>query len=214
MNNPSFGPGTIRTLGDNLAKLSDKDQEFATSLLRGVAKYGSPTVKQAHWLAVLADRAVNGTPVKPAAVEIGDLGRVVELFGKAARHLKHPAIVLDGGGIAYRLSVAGPTAKYPGSINVTSLGGFAERSWYGRIFSDGRYEPSHAAPAGVERHLRRFAADPVGVAGEHGKLTGACCFCNRRLDDERSTAVGYGPVCADHFGLPWGERPAAIGEAA
>ena len=35
-----------------------------------------------------------------------------------------------------------------------------------------------------------------------------CCFCNRALEDERSTAVGYGPICAGHFGLAWGNRPA------
>jgi hypothetical protein len=27
------------------------------------------------------------------------------------------------------------------------------------------------------------------------------------LDDECSTAVGYGPVCAEHYHLPWGDRP-------
>ena len=25
--------------------------------------------------------------------------------------------------------------------------------------------------------------------------------------DERSTAAGYGEICATHFNLPWGERP-------
>ena len=37
--------------------------------------------------------------------------------------------------------------------------------------------------------------------------SGRCCFCHQSLDDERSTARGYGPVCAEHFGLPWGSRP-------
>jgi len=34
--------------------------------------------------------------------------------------------------------------------------------------------------------------------------TGNCCFCRRELTDKRSTEVGYGPICADHFSLPWG----------
>ena len=33
----------------------------------------------------------------------------------------------------------------------------------------------------------------------------------RALSDDRSTAVGYGPICADHFGLPWGEAAPAQG---
>lgn len=42
-------------------------------------------------------------------------------------------------------------------------------------------------------------------AARFGKLWGSCVFCSRLLTDERSVAVGYGPVCADHNGLPWGE---------
>lgn len=42
-------------------------------------------------------------------------------------------------------------------------------------------------------------------AARFGKLWGQCVFCSRLLTDERSVAVGYGPVCASHNGLPWGE---------
>ena len=33
-----------------------------------------------------------------------------------------------------------------------------------------------------------------------GRQHGLCCACARYLDDERSLAVGYGPVCANHYG--------------
>jgi len=49
-----------------------------------------------------------------------------------------------------------------------------------------------------------LASNPAKTAAEYGKLTGHCCFCEAPLKDARSTAVGYGPICADHFGLPWG----------
>ena len=65
----------------------------------------------------------------------------------------------------------------------------------------------------IAARLREFADDPARVAGEHGRLTGNCCFCHHTLEDARSTAVGYGPVCASHYGLPWGERPAAAAPA-
>lgn len=42
-------------------------------------------------------------------------------------------------------------------------------------------------------------------AAAFGKLYGICIFCNRDLTDERSIEVGYGPVCAENQGLPWGE---------
>lgn len=42
-------------------------------------------------------------------------------------------------------------------------------------------------------------------AAEFGHVTGACVFCGRKLTDERSISVGYGPVCAENQHLPWGE---------
>ena len=33
-----------------------------------------------------------------------------------------------------------------------------------------------------------------------GKQHGFCCACARDLDDDRSLAVGYGPVCASNYG--------------
>lgn len=213
MTTPAYGPFTIRDLAASLDKLSQKDRDFAISLLSSAQRYGQPTVKQAHWLAVLLDRATSPQPVRET-VNVGDLSGVIALFDRARKHLQHPAIRLQTEAGTVRLSVAGERARVPGSINVASDGSFEDRDWYGRVHRDGRYEPSRQAPAGVEKHLRRFAADPAGVAAEHGRLTGHCAFCNRALDDERSTAVGYGPICAGNYGLPWGARPAAFAEAA
>lgn len=55
--------------------------------------------------------------------------------------------------------------------------------------------------------IHRLTADmkvTAEQAAQFGALTGACVFCSRRLTDERSVTVGYGPVCADKAGLPWG----------
>lgn len=51
--------------------------------------------------------------------------------------------------------------------------------------------------------LVALAERPAETAAAYGRLNGRCCFCNRGLADERSTAVGYGPVCAGRWGLPW-----------
>lgn len=56
--------------------------------------------------------------------------------------------------------------------------------------------------------INRLTADmkvTAEQAARFGKLWGSCVFCSRLLTDERSVAVGYGPVCAEHNGLPWGE---------
>ena len=156
-------------------------------------------------------------------VAIGSLDGIIALFDRAARHLKFPAVVLDVPGFAdgIRISRAGARAKQPGTLNVVA--GAKDdseygRTWYGRVGLDGQYSPSRDATPAIATALQAFATDPVKVATAYGrvkrlriedgtvegKLVGACCFCRRALSDERSTAVGYGKICAGHYGLPWG----------
>jgi hypothetical protein len=189
----------IETLRAALPALSVKSQAFAQSLLDQFALRGSLSEKQMYWVEKLATEAADRkAPRETAQI---DLAKIVALFDKAREHLKHPAIVLDG----IRLSVAGERAKFPGSINVTSPGSFEDRTWYGRIALDGVFVGSREASPAVVETLKALAADPAGKAALHGRQTGCCCFCNRELTDDRSIAVGYGPICADHYGLPWGE---------
>jgi len=44
----------------------------------------------------------------------------------------------------------------------------------------------------------------IDKAQNYGHKTGKCTFCRRRLTDERSVIVGYGPTCAENNHLPWG----------
>jgi Family of unknown function (DUF6011) len=185
----------------NLDKLSESDRNFAQSLLRSA--YPSP--KQAFWIEKLAARATQ-PPALAQSVSVGDMAGVLALFALAKAHLKRPAIVLQVPDLGeVRLSLAGPKARVPGSVNVTEVGAFGEARWFGRILADGTFDASRKEPAPMlPPYLVRFAASPAEVAAEHGRLTGRCCFCNRPLSDERSTAMGYGPVCATHYGLTWG----------
>lgn len=180
--------------------------EFATSLVARFDDWGNLSDKQWHWVGELTKRA--SQPQK-AKVQVGDLSALLALFDKAKQHLKRPAIVLSVEGMDkfVRLSVAGPQAKVPGSINVATAEPFGEGRWFGRITREGEFAPSREeAPPALVPALTRFACDPVVEAKRHAKLTGLCCFCNRQLTDERSTDVGYGPICAGHYGLPWGSK--------
>jgi len=157
---------------------------------------------------------------------VGDLAGVLALFTKAQQHLKTPAIVLAGeGSPTLRLTIAGPKAKVPGSITVTDNDSFVandwggeSREWLGRVLVDGTYQPARAANGRTEaitKALQELAKDPATAAAKSGKLTGRCCFCNHRLGegkDQRSVAVGYGPDCAAHFGVPWGEAKSFFAE--
>ena len=189
--------------------VGDKDAEFAASLTSQFRKKKSLSDKQLYWVNVLIERAVGGEP-EPAKVDIGNFGGMISLFQKAKEHLKFPKVRLQtADGEPVCLGVAGPNARKPGTINITDGEKYGQNQWFGRILTDGNWEqPKHVGPEfkAVERVLKKFAEDPAGVAAEYGKLTGNCCFCNKGLSDEKSTEVGYGPVCAKNFGLPWGKK--------
>ncbi len=105
------------------------------------------------------------------------------------------------------LSRAGARSRYPGSINVLYGWSGSEKEWFGAIATNGRFVRGRALASVFEPQLlallTALAADPVGVATAHGKLTGHCCFCNLPLKDPKSTAVGYGKTCAEKWNMPY-----------
>lgn len=197
-------PPRLQALNDALPKLSDKDRGFAQSLL--TQAFRRPlSDKQLYWVDTLAARAAEPAPAAPAKVETGGIHA---LFDRAAKNLKRPAIVIGAGeDREIRVSPAGANSRNPGALYIKRDG-----EYLGKVDADGGIrllrEIHPAVRAIITTTLERFAAEPVKVAAEHGHLTGKCCFCNRTLDDERSTAVGYGPICADNWGLPWGTKAA------
>ena len=109
---------------------------------------------------------------------------------------------------ASRLKVAkaGPRSRYHGSITVAAPT-YGE-GWFG-VIKDGQFRPARDCTDAVTALVKDFAADPAKVAGEHGHRTGNCCFCRKELTTTESLAAGYGPTCAEHYGLPWGKVAAA-----
>lgn len=186
-------------------------QSFAQSLC-DQSKTKALSDKQMYWVNKLVEDLTSPASVSP--VHVGDLGAITSMFDKARQHLKFPAIVMSvpAASMTIRINVAGPTAKFPGTLNVTSgeKPGYEERrTWFGRVMKDGSYVPSDKASTAlnaITERLTAFARDPAGIAAEHARLTGRCCFCNLHLQDERSTAVGYGKKCATNYGLKWGAK--------
>ena len=139
---------------------------------------------------------------RPTTAQVGDLTALLALFDRASRNLKWPKVVLEGVRV---------TRKQDGTLKVTGTEkrwnerfGKDDYVWYGTVALDGTYAPSRAAPAGVVDQLKALAANPANEAGRLGRLHGNCVFCAHDLSHDNSTTVGYGPVCADNYGLPWG----------
>lgn len=147
-------------------------------------------------------------PPRPSAVALNGAAILDLLRGAKLAGLRWPKLTLDLDGRRVQLSLAGDASKHPGTINVTDGGRYPNNVWFGRIDQSGTFQPGRDADAAIIGILRRLADDPAGTAAEHGHRSGACCFCGRDLNDARSTAVGYGPVCAEKWSLPWGETEA------
>lgn len=191
----------LETLRGCIASLNARDAEFARSLLNQANRRGlSP--KQLPWIDTLISRA---TPAAKAPV--GDVSGVLAFM---ARTKNGKVKVLTSDGLTIRLTIAGQASREPGSINVTSTDrGFDNRLFYGRIARDGTFTPGRNAVPSVVPALVALAADPAGTAAAFGQATGECSFCTSPLTDAPSVAVGYGPVCAKRYGLPWGRTKAA-----
>lgn len=188
-----------------------RPNDFLTSLSARFRNKGEWSPGQRPWAHKLANEAkerAERPPEAPTFVEGHAFPRIVEMITKAAESLKYPRIEFGFDEGAIRLSLAGSRSKLPGTVPVTSLGSYESRTFYGRIHRDGRFEPSRrGAPDWVVDALEAFENDPAGTASLQGQRFGSCCFCRRELSTKESLFVGYGPVCADRYGLPWGDVP-------
>ena len=190
-----------------------KNNTFAQSLCAQFhQRHGQLSDKQWYWVIKLAGEAetrqATASVVLATAEQLGDFDAMVALFNVAKESgLKFPKVRLDTAGEQrIVLAVCRARSKNPGAIRVTNGMGFHDPGnlYFGQIDKSGRWLPGRDATDEVVAILRDFAADPAGVAAAYGQRTGSCCFCGRELTDARSTDVGYGPVCADKYGLTWG----------
>lgn len=172
---------------------------FAQSLASSFSRFGKLSPKQEIW----AMRLATEQP-KPATTASVDFAAIGSMFSRAGNRLKYPKVRLSINGQNVRLSRAGANSKNPGAIYVTDGEAFADNKYFGKITPDGIFTSGRHFTQDILNLLREFEANPLETAAKYGKLTGCCSFCGKRLTDDRSTAAGYGPTCADTYGLEWG----------
>lgn len=141
------------------------------------------------------------------------LTQIVQFISQATVNLKQPTMrLIDPEHGEIRLSRANPKSKHPERIYVSGTD-YPQRYGHivpaGDLLGDAIFRRERDCPDWVIRLLKRFSQNPAGLVSAYGKLTGRCCFCMGRLTDERSVASGYGKICAQNYGLPWGEVPTA-----
>lgn len=142
----------------------------------------------------------------PATLPPKTYSSVVATFAKAtASGLKKPRIFFQVDGVGVEFKLMGAASKYAGQIAVTDGGPYGASQWFGAINQQGVWSKTAKVTPAVAAIVDGFNADPAGFGAKYGKKTGQCCFCHRHLETAESLHAGYGPVCADKWGLPWGE---------
>lgn len=123
---------------------------------------------------------------------------IFTLFTRAATHLRYPAMHLrtkNGDKVRIYLATKGYIAiKFNGE-------------YVGKLPAADKNIILYDSPLfnhnELMSELEAFMEQPISESSLHGKEYGRCCFCNRELDNEGSIFHGYGPICAEKWGLPW-----------
>lgn len=195
---------SLFALSQVMDNLDGSSKQFAADLLKQGNQRGYLSDKQLYWVAKLTEKG-NKPALPPHPTEkVGDFEGVFKLFAKAQAKLKYPKITLEVDGFPVALQPS-MKSKHGEIVNVTDGKPYGQNLWFGRVSKDGVYTQNSFVPEErakpVRRLLQAMSQDPAKTAKEYGRLTGRCCFCNSKLTDEKSTAAGFGPVCAANYGL-------------
>ena len=201
--------------------VQDKVHYKSTEFARSISMAKNPSANQMHWVNKLiantnsfhANATTTYTSVNPKV----DFSRVMKMFQNAKQHLKRPKITLlmphieadgtntfskDGKRVRFSLDKFGTKMNMYGSEWGINYGYIDVNTGEVNLRRQGR-DNKEALMA----LLDEFCAEPRKLSILHGKLTGNCCYCSLPLSDPRSLHTGYGPVCADHWHFPWGDKP-------
>lgn len=126
--------------------------------------------------------------------------KLFAMFDRAATKRVFPRITLKfSPDVTFALVRCGNNSRYTGEINIKRNG-----EWQGRIRRDDSilWAGHHVTTPEERDYIFAFASNPHEQARIYGQETGICCFCHAELTNAVSVTLGYGPICADNYGLP------------
>ena len=188
----------------------NSNNSFGRDLARSArnSRYG---LSDAQWFWVhkiaieLGAPAASAPAAAPVAAPVAVAPRLAAIWAMFPQGRKRGKIRLRANNKPLILSLAGANSRYKGQILVTNGGDYGSNTYYGRIDMQGNFIANNTVVTqDIHNLLESFADNPAAVAAAYGQKYGECCFCGLQLTDDRSTSVGYGPICADQRGLAWG----------
>ena len=198
----------VTELENRIDELADKDKGFARSLCDSFRRYSSLSDKQAFWVGKLLAGIGSDTGSSGGGAEIEEVfrgGQVTALLTAASSKLKFPRLryQTDGGGtLIFSFATEG---KWRGSTFISNSGKGENKVRYGFIDSHGNGRLNRTTRQEIKTAIRKIAENPIDAAKLSGQEYKNCCFCGLELTNKSSIHHGYGPICAENWGLPWGD---------
>lgn len=196
----------IETLRSLLPAMSPRSREFAGSLVAQYDQKGTLSERQWPWVFKLVEEQ-EAKAKAPPTPSFGDIGAIKSVF-EAARE--------RGWNTDLGLRFMGPNREKvkinPAKAHSANPGCYyvkVDDEYAGKITPQGEFHSPRSASHLAETArtaVATYLKDPTLAATAYGMAFCSCCFCGRKLDTAESRHVGYGPICADRFGLPWGAR--------
>lgn len=211
--------------------LDAKDHDFAISLCEFFHRHGRLSDKQLYWVRKLTGKAAGTEPVPAPHTSMPkvtvdtmafDAKPLREIFDKASEKLKYPSITLSGipiTGDKMRIYLSTNSPKYAGHIMFKCAAGDLDKLLYAAIDKAGKgtlfFYPlrkrlelgtfTKEQNTALVTAIMDISLDPSKVAKINGIKYNHCCFCGQELTNASSVYHGYGPTCAENYGLPWGD---------
>lgn len=215
----------IQEIKDNLPSLyNESDRKFCASLTDWYDDKGFLSTKQIHylckfWLQVTTAKTHNSIERLLAKREEAsaprvfiDGSKILALLDKARSdkykpienpRIKWKSLIDNLNDITFYIT--GVKSKYPDNLGVCTT---VRQEWTPLVICH-RQGPPIWAPytfdkVWLQQKLKKLIEEGAESFVANGQVTGICCFCGIHLVTHNSIAAGYGPVCADKYGLPWG----------
>jgi hypothetical protein len=186
-----------------LAWLKDSRSNFAASLLDQVKKKGdlSPNQLQAVYQSIAREEDWAKQREQKATQTQFDMEDLLARFALAVEAgKKRPKI--NVGDLLFSLAPAG--GRNAGHVYVKGEKDWdGERPYLGKITPEGKLYLGAGVSDEIRDRILAIGSDVVKSAKAHGAQHGNCCFCGSPLSTDASVSNGYGPICADNWGLPW-----------
>ena len=186
-----------------LAWLTNAKGDFAASLMDQVRKRGdlSPKQLQAVYQSIAREEDWAKQREQKATQTQIDMSDLLNRFALALKAgIKRPKV--NTGDLLFSLAPA--HGHNAGCVYVKGeKDDYGDRPYLGKITPEGKFFAGRGVEDDVKQRIAEVGADVVGSAKAHGAQHGNCCFCSRDLTTDESVSNGYGPICADRYGLPW-----------